>query len=458
MLQWARVRTEPNESGMKSWICSATCERGRMTVRAALEPAHPSEEAAAGQGERRVLGVACGAHVLHDGYTDLVWVALPIWQAEFGLSYAAVGLLRTVYSGTLASLQIPAAALAARIGAATVLAAGTALAGLCYCLAGISSGFAVLVLALLIGGIGAATQHPIASALVMRTFSGARSLRMFGTYNFAGDVGKVLVPATATSLLLIMPWRPAYALLGFAGLVTAVVIAILTPHLPPEAQPARPGTGLNRRGEAVSACRRFGFRILVLFGVADSVVRGGFFVCLPFLLIGKGAAVTTAGFALTLVFIGGAAGKLACGFIANWLGNRPTIVICQTLAAVGIAAVLALPLALILIALPLIGVVLNGVTTVIYGSVPSYAAPERRTHALSVFYTIGIGAAAVAPPLAGFIGDFIGIPATVMIVSALTLTTIPFALLLKDPRLGEPSVFESVDGRGEHAAGRKRVG
>ena len=412
-----------------------------MTVSAALEPAHPSEEAAARQGERRTLGVACGAHALHDGYTDLVWVALPIWQAEFGLSYAAVGLLRTVYSGTLASLQIPAAALAERIGAATVLAAGTALAGLCYCLAGISSGFAVLVLALLLGGIGAATQHPIASALVTRTFSGARSLRTFGTYNFAGDVGKVLVPAAATSLLLIMPWRPACALLGFAGLVAAVVIAILTPHLPPEAQPARPDAGLDRRrGEAVSARMRFGFRILVLFGIADSVVRGGFFVCLPFLLIGKGAAVTTAGFALTLVFIGGAAGKLACGFIANWLGNRPTIVICQTLAAAGIAALLALPLALTLIALPLIGVVLNGVTTVIYGSVPSYAASERRTHALSVFYTIGIGAAAVAPPLAGFIGDFIGIPATVMIVSALTLTTIPFALLLKDPRLGEQRI------------------
>ena len=86
-----------------------------MTVSAALVPARPSEEAAARQGERRALGVAFGAHALHDGYTDLVWVALPIWQAEFGLSYAAVGLLRTVYSGTLASLQIPAAALAERI-------------------------------------------------------------------------------------------------------------------------------------------------------------------------------------------------------------------------------------------------------------------------------------------------------------------------------------------------------
>ena len=37
------------------------------------------------------MGVACGAHALHDGYTDLIYVMLPIWQAEFGLSYAAIG-------------------------------------------------------------------------------------------------------------------------------------------------------------------------------------------------------------------------------------------------------------------------------------------------------------------------------------------------------------------------------
>ena len=404
-----------------------------MTISTAVEPVRPSDEAAAKRGERRALGVACGAHMLHDGYTDLVWVALPIWQAEFGLNFAMVGLLRTIYSGTLASLQIPAAAIAARIGAGTVLSAGTALAGLCYCLAGLSSGFALLVLALFLGGVGAATQHPIGSALVMRAFRGARSLKAFGAYNFAGDVGKVLLPATATSLLLILPWRPAYTMLGLAGIVAAMVIAILTPTVAPEPHSPSAKLALGERGEGDTA-RQFGFRILVLFGITDSVVRGSFFVCLPFLLIGKGAAVTTAGFALTLVFIGGAAGKLACGWIGNWLGNRATIAICQTLTAVGIVVLLLLPVQLTLVLLPFVGLVLNGVTTVIYGSVPNYAAPERRTHLLSVFYTISIGAAAVSPPAAGFLSDLIGIPGTVAIVSALTLATIPCAFLLKDLR------------------------
>src|SRR5262249_32989481 len=92
------------------------------------------------------------------------------------------------------------------------------------------------------------------------------------------------------------------------------------PKVAPEPHPPSAELALGERGEGDTA-RQFGFRILVLFGITDSVVRGSFLVCLPFLLIGKGAAVTTAGFALTLVFIGGAAGKLACGWIGNWLGT-----------------------------------------------------------------------------------------------------------------------------------------
>src|SRR5436305_10186446 len=106
------------------------------------------------QDKRRTMGVALPVHALHDGYPDLVYVLLPIWQAQFALSYAAVGLLRSTLSGTMAVFQIPAGLIAERIGAAAVLAAGTALAGLCFCLMGWSSGYAFLVAALFLAGIG----------------------------------------------------------------------------------------------------------------------------------------------------------------------------------------------------------------------------------------------------------------------------------------------------------------
>ena len=42
--------------------------------------------------QARVLWVACGAHALHDGFTDTLYVLLPLWQAQFALSYAAIGI------------------------------------------------------------------------------------------------------------------------------------------------------------------------------------------------------------------------------------------------------------------------------------------------------------------------------------------------------------------------------
>jgi hypothetical protein len=41
---------------------------------------------AARRDERRAAGVACSAHALHDGYTDLIYVMLPIWQRSSGLA------------------------------------------------------------------------------------------------------------------------------------------------------------------------------------------------------------------------------------------------------------------------------------------------------------------------------------------------------------------------------------
>src|SRR5262245_13543393 len=118
-------------------------------------------DAAARRDERRAAGVACGAHALHDGYTDVIFIMLPIWQRDVGIGYAELGMRRGIYAGTMATFQIPAALLAERVGTAPVLALGTALAGLGYCFAGLSTGFAMLVMALFLGGLGASTQHPL---------------------------------------------------------------------------------------------------------------------------------------------------------------------------------------------------------------------------------------------------------------------------------------------------------
>src|SRR5262245_56305296 len=86
----------------RTGIRTAAAGGRRMSAAAEAEPTDARRD------ERHAIRVACGAHALHDGYTDLIYVMLPIWQAEFGLSYAAIGLLRGTLAGAMASFQIPA--------------------------------------------------------------------------------------------------------------------------------------------------------------------------------------------------------------------------------------------------------------------------------------------------------------------------------------------------------------
>jgi MFS family permease len=392
--------------------------------------ADAATESAVRRDERRAAGVACSAHALHDGFTDVIFVLLPVWQREFGLGYAEVGMLRGIYAGTMATFQIPAAMLAERLGTAPVLALGTALAGVGYCLAGVSTGFALLVLALFVGGLGASVQHPLGSALIARAFAGPRSLKALGTYNFAGDIGKMSVPAAAALLLTVMTWQPAVVLLGVTGLACAVVIFFATPRFGPEpAVEAKAGSGVA--GAAPVAVSRIAFPVLLSIGVIDSAIRMAFLTFLPFLLTAKGASLPTIGLALTLVFAGGAAGKLVCAFIGARIGTIATVWLTEGLTAALILALLPLSLEAGMLLLPVIGVALNGTSSVLYGSVPDLVAPERRTRAFSIFYTGSIGAGALAPPLFGIIGDLVGVTTALVVVACVVLLTLPLALVLK---------------------------
>jgi MFS transporter, FSR family, fosmidomycin resistance protein len=386
--------------------------------------------------ERRALGVACGAHALHDGYTDLIYVMLPIWQGEFGLGFAALGLMKTVFSGTLAGFQIPAGFLAERFGTAIVLAFGTALAGLGYCLAGFSNGVLMLAAALFVGGLGASVQHPLGSSLIAHAFAGARSLKALGTYNFAGDIGKMTLPAAASLLFVVLPWREALILLGGIGVLAAIVIFALIPRFAAETAVPRKSAAGAAGGSRLS---QFGFPLLLSVGVLDSATRMGFLTFLPFVLTAKGASLPTVGLALTLVFAGGAAGKLVCAFIGARIGAVATVWLTETVTALGIVALLPLSLEAALLLLPLVGIALNGTSSVLYGSVPELVTPAKRQRAFGIFYTGTIGAGAISPALYGLLGDAVGVPSALIVVAAAVLLTLPITLALR-PALANASI------------------
>src|SRR5262245_19732446 len=170
---------------------------------------------------RKTLTVCGGAHALHDGFTDLLNVLYPLLQAQFGLSYAAIGALKAVYSGAMASGQIPSGWLAGRWGGVAVLAGGTALVAFGYGLAGATGSLYGVVAGLLLAGLGGSTQHPIASTMVSSAYPGLRSRTALGTYNFTGDIGKVALPAAFALAAAAAGWRQALILTAAVAIVSA---------------------------------------------------------------------------------------------------------------------------------------------------------------------------------------------------------------------------------------------
>jgi MFS transporter, FSR family, fosmidomycin resistance protein len=390
---------------------------------------------------KRTLVVAGTAHALHDGYTDLIYVLLPIWQAEFALSYGMLALLRGLYAGTMAALQLPAGRLAERLDGRLILALGTALSAVGYLLAGYSGGLFGLCVALVLSGAGSSTQHPIASAAVSRAY-GAGSRGPLGTYNFAGDLGKAAIPALTSLLLTLMPWRHSLWLLALLGLAVALGVALL---MPPIGRPAVNNTrsmttgamttgaktaGAMTTGAKATGQGRGGFALLFAIGVLDTGVRMGLLTFLPFLLKSKGASLPTVGIALAMVFLGGAAGKFTCGWLGARVGVLRTVLVTEGGTAAAIFAVLLLPLIPSLVLLPLLGVMLNGTSSVLYGTVPELAPPDRTERAFALFYTGTIGSGAISPVLYGVLGDAVGADWAVAATAMVALAIFPFAFAL----------------------------
>ena len=371
--------------------------------------------------QRRNLAGACLAHLLHDGYTDQLYALLPVWQSQFGLSYAGLAMVRALYYGTMGGLQVPGDKLISRLSPRAALALATFVAAAGFLLMSLPFGFPGLCAGLLLAGIGSSIQHPRASLLVTNTY-GKAARGPLGIYNFAGDLGKSIFPALVALLLTVIAWRPVVGMMAGIGLAVTVALLALVPRHPFITPPEEKATARGRGGR--------GFGLLLTIGALDTATRMGYLLFLPFLLHTRGATGGDVALGLALLFIGGALGKATCGWIGQHLGVVWSVVVTEAATALLMAATLLLPLIPMLVVLPLVGVVLNGTSSVLYGAVPDLAPKDNTGRAFALFYTGVIGAGGLAPIAYGAIADhssqIVGTLATALTAAAI----IPLVLAL----------------------------
>ncbi len=372
--------------------------------------------------QRRNLAGACLAHVLHDGYTDQLYALLPVWQPQFGLSYAGLALVRALYYGTMGGLQIPADRYAARLSPRAALAIATVVAAAGFLVMALPLGFVGLCCGLVVAGIGSSVQHPRASLLVASSY-GAASRGPLGLYNFAGDMGKAVFPAVVALLLPFIAWRPVVGGMAGVGVATALALLALVPRQPVAASAPTVVEATGQEGR--------GFALLVAIGAFDTATRMGYLLFLPFMIHAKGGREATVGIGLALLFAGGALGKACCGWLGERLGVVWSVIATEATTALLVVATLPTPLVPTLVLLPLLGIVLNGTSSVLYGTVPELAHRGEVGRAFALFYTGVIGSGGLAPIAYGVIADHSSRTLGVLASAGTAAAIIPMVLALR---------------------------
>jgi FSR family fosmidomycin resistance protein-like MFS transporter len=369
---------------------------------------------------QRILLTTSFVHLLNDACFAVLYPLLPLIAADLALNYTQVGLIKTVFSGASSVLQLPVGIVSEWWGEGLILLLGNAWVGLGLAAMGLTGGYLALLIVALLAGIGGNAQHPLATALVSRSYVGKGSATALGTLNFSGDLGKFLGPPVASLLVVGFGWRGALLAIGAVTAVSTFGL-LLGQHtfLPALPAPAAGGSGGS------------GFSLVLLAGGLDNATRQAALTFLPFIFAARGVPLAGISLLFTLIFAAGAAGKFVCG----WLGDRfgPFVVIVVTEVGTGLALVglLAAPQCVAPLLCLLLGFALNGTSSVLLDLVARLVPAARRTRGYGAYFTAALVSGAAAPLAYGALGDRVGLTPVFIAMALLAAAVVPVTLPLR---------------------------
>lgn len=375
-------------------------------------------------GSHRILFASCGAHFIQDGLVALQYVLLPILAQTFGLNYAQVGFLRAVSNSAMTLLEIPAGVLSERFGEARLLVFGLLCASLGYLGVALALDFYLIVFGFLVAGSGAAFQHSLASALIANNFNDSDRRRSLGLYNAFGDGGKLAFSGIFSLAIGVgIAWNLVVTGLCILTLLFAVLLFVLVKRQSGPVASANhdEGGGSSDSRWGVKHPRRFFWLAVTVF--VDTLAQSVFLTFIAFLLLEKGSSDAVATMAVVLALGGGMIGKFASGFLAVSFGDFVAFRILQVLTVTGLLLMTVLPALPTLLLLPVIGLAVQGSSTVTYGAVSDFIQRDRQSRGYALIYTLSSLSAVIGPLLFGGLADLYGLELSLILLAVLTSLT-----------------------------------
>jgi MFS family permease len=190
-----------------------------------VSSAVPSAESAALRRDVRVIGLVGFAHCLSHLFQLTLPPLFPLIRAEFGVSYATLGALVSVFYVASGLCQFGAGFAVDRFGARPVLLGGIALLAGCVLLGGLVPGVYWLFPLVALMGIGNGVFHPADFAVLNANVAPQRLGHAYSAHGIGGSLGYALAPVVSFGLGSAFGWRTALIVLGTLGLLIALVLA-----------------------------------------------------------------------------------------------------------------------------------------------------------------------------------------------------------------------------------------
>ena len=396
----------------------------------------------------------------------------PLLKREFGLSDTALGILSGSYLISVTLGTVPFGALADRYSRTRIIAWGTAAWGVTMIFTGLASGFVMLLLGRMVLGLWDPCDNPTSQSLLADYYPVNQRSKVMGIYQMGQLTGFFLLPIGGL-MGEAWGWRATF----FFFALPAFVVALLSWRLP---EPVR---GIQERrhqrlesDESAVIWSRYqnvpvteAYRVILrcrsytaslVSSAVGSLFFGGIGVWTPtFLIRYHDLDIAEATTALSVVAVGGLAGVLTAGNLADFLTHSG-----YTSARIGVAGVARLISAPLFIAAFLVGytplmlVLLSFGALFLVAAIPPLNAarvdvlhPDLRGRGTSLDAVTQSLASAASPVIYGMIADASDLRTAYMVliplaaVAGLILMTFALASYRRD----EQAVQEMV--RREHA-------
>jgi len=360
------------------------------------------------------------AHAIDDVYQGLVPACVPYFVLDRHYGYVAASGLSLAATLGSALPQLVTGLLVDRYSIGWMAGAGVALAGIGAGLAGVAPSYLLVWALLFLSGLGVAMFHPAAGkAARLAAADSASAMSMFAA---GGNVGFFLAPVLAT---------PALDALGLGATTLFIPPAVLAGFvLVRHQQRATPA----RRAMPAGADRWVPFLLLTAVEITRSV---NFFATSTFIelywIAHLHASRPLAGAALTCFLLGGVAGTLLGGRIADRLGLTRTVLAGNAAAIPALIALRACPSAGLALAAALAaGITIRIPFSVLVKLGQDYL-PSRPGTAAGVTLGLAVSAGGLAAPAFGAIAAAHGTQAVFTLLCLLPVPAVALSLLLPEP-------------------------